>query len=94
MEVFIIVHQKEVKYVTSQIGKQLKEIRTKRFKVTLEDLADELDVSVKTVQCWESGKNSMKIERILSLYEAFSQLTAEDLNLNEFLIMLIIDVYE
>lgn len=73
----IFVIDKEVKLLVNNIGKKIKQLRIAQ-KITQEQLAEELGVSIQQLHKYETGKNRIAVEKLIKLAKKF------DVDLNYF----------
>ena len=73
----------------SQMGKQLSGLRNKE-RLTIEELAEQLDVSSRMIYNYENGYNAISVEVIVKMYE---RKVFKDRNLEELVDIFIIQIY-
>lgn len=74
----------------SQMGKQLSGLRNKE-RLTIEELAEQLDVSSRMIYNYENGYNTISVEVIVKMYE---RKVFKDRTLEELVDIFIIQIYK
>ena len=74
----------------SQMGKQLSGLRNKE-RLTIEELAEKLDVSSRMIYNYENGYNTISVEVIVKMYE---RKVFKDRTLEELVDIFIIQIYK